>query len=64
MAEDRKIAVRTEVKTTVTLSDDDLAALVREHVGAPAKADVTFNCDYDSLREVQVSWTVVDEDAR
>lgn len=59
---DVKVDRRTTVRTTVTVDPDTVAALVRQHVGAPANADTRFEASCGELDLVQVEWTVTSDD--
>lgn len=52
-----KADVRVTKRTTVTLDEIQAAKLLRKAVGAPERACVDFDCGYDVLRHIKVTWT-------
>jgi hypothetical protein len=57
MADARQVEVRTTRTTTVTLSEEQAASYLRTAIrGAPDNAKVTFDCGYEYLREVTITW--------
>lgn len=60
---DTKQTVTTTVQRTVsvTLTENQAAEMIRRQiVGAPDNAQVTFDCGYDYLREVCITWSTVE----
>ena len=53
---DVQTRITRRIKKTVTLDHEQVEKLVREAVGCPKDADVDFDCGYDCLREVRVTW--------
>ncbi len=63
MAADPATKVRKTIKTTtaVTLTEEAVNQLLRQYVGAPATASVTYEGGSTYLDTVVVSWTDSEE---
>ncbi len=47
--------------TKVTIEEALVADLIRTHLNAPPAAAVTFDCGYECLREIVVTWSETEE---
>lgn len=62
MADTRQTVTTTVQRTVnVTLDEKQAAEMIRRQIiGAPDNAQVTFDCGYEILREVTISWSTVE----
>lgn len=47
--------IRRQTTTTITLTPDEAAEILRDHFGAGAEAEVTFECGFDQLHHILIT---------